>query len=969
MVDSFDLSGEWKLKMYDGIKASDYVFSDENHFSDVIILPSTTALSQKGNKNNKKEEWHLTEVYPFSGSILLSKVIYIKDIYSADSEKNKYHLYMERTRITRVWINGNEITSCNTDNSLVAPHIYDITDGIYKCVNVNQQEVRIDILVSNLDYPTPGGHLTSPDTQTNWCGILGKISIDILPEVYINSVDVRSEFINDIPSFKVRLELGGKGFCDTEINIKLYEYDSRYNEVPFILEKTFILDAALSLNKSFPELVISSDRIKPWSEYERNLYKIEISIPKYKEVYITDAGFRIIKTSGMDILLNNQKVFLRGKHDGMVFPLTGAAPTDVKGWLKVMEVGREYGINHYRFHTCCPPDAAFTAADMLGIYMSPELEFWGTINAPGEEGFNEAEQEFLIKEGELILKHFGNHPSFTMLSLGNELWGNEKRLGEIISHLKGIRDDKLFTQGSNNFQFMPKLIPEDDYFVGVRFDRNRLIRGSYAQCDAPLGFVQTQEPAMNHSYDLDEINKPVISHEIGQYCIYPSIKDENKYTGVLKAGQYEIYRERLKRRGLENLAEDFTKASGKLAVQCYKLELEAAHKSRGLSGYQILDLQDFPGQGGAFVGILDAFMDSKGLISPKLWKAFCNDTVVMAAFDSFIYESGSEFTAEYLISNYNPALFPEDLELVVEISREHEAKQESKLKERKTIDSVVLRLSPQDLKISNTMGISSYGKYTIRLPEVEKPAKINLKLSLKHKDEDFKNIRVETEKENGKVIGKYDVYNSYELYVFPKNQHLDSEDKVREQFNKDGIEIVSDLKNLESLNEKAVDKILYLPESFEDGESISGMYATDFWCYPMFRNISESMGKEVPIGTLGLLIDSDHPVFEAFPTEFYSTPVWYNLVSDSQMIIEEKNVLEEKNYVNQNKTADQDDFRRIIVRCIDNIERAHSLGMLMEERINGKYIMTCTSHLLRNTDKIEVRAFINSLYLYLKGVE
>ena len=73
---------------------------------------------------------------------------------------------------------------------------------------------------------------------------------------------------------------------------------------------------------------------------------------------------------------------LRGKHDGLIFPKTGYAPTDVNEWLRVLGIAKSYGINHYRFHTCCPPDAAFTAADLLGIYMEPELPFWGTIALP-----------------------------------------------------------------------------------------------------------------------------------------------------------------------------------------------------------------------------------------------------------------------------------------------------------------------------------------------------------------------------------------------------------------------------------------------------------------------------------------------------------------------------------------------------------------------------------------------------------
>lgn len=64
-------------------------------------------------------------------------------------------------------------------------------------------------------------------------------------------------------------------------------------------------------------------------------------------------------------------------------------------------------MNHYRFHTCCPPEAAFVAADMLGIYMQPELPFWGTITDESYENHNQVEQDFLISEGFSMLKSFG----------------------------------------------------------------------------------------------------------------------------------------------------------------------------------------------------------------------------------------------------------------------------------------------------------------------------------------------------------------------------------------------------------------------------------------------------------------------------------------------------------------------------------------------------------------------------------
>ena len=185
----------------------------------------------------------------------------------------------------------------------------------------------------------------------------------------------------------------------------------------------------------------------------------------------------------------------------MAFPLTGAAPTDIDAWLDVLQRAKDWGLNHIRFHTCCPPEAAFDAADTLGIFMEPELPFWGTVDAPGGEKYDPEGQAYLIREGLRICRAFGNHPSFCMFSLGNELWGSKERLGEIIEILRAADPRPLYTQGSNNFQHMPLQLPQEDFWTGVRTGKGRLIRCSFADCDAPIGRMQTHAPAADWDYE------------------------------------------------------------------------------------------------------------------------------------------------------------------------------------------------------------------------------------------------------------------------------------------------------------------------------------------------------------------------------------------------------------------------------------------------------------------------------------
>ena len=421
-----------------------------------------------------------------------------------------------------------------------------------------------------------------------------------------------------------------------------------------------------------------------WDEEKPAVYRLDV-ICSRADATVADTfvwcGLRSFTTDGTNFVINGRKTFLRSKHDGMIFPKTGYAPMHAAGWLHVMKISRNFGINHYRFHTCCPPEAAFIAADLLGIYMQPELPFWGTFNGPEDEGYQKEAQEFLEAEGFRMLEAFSNHPSYCMMSMGNELWGNAAALDVLLAKYKAYRPHVLFTQGSNNFQWVPNIQPHDDFFSGVRFTIDRQIRGSYAMCDKPLGHVQTDAPGTRFNYDaaicpdyvsaapevsadgtieiqygtgvkrvkLTEAQAelipevPVVSHEIGQYETFPDFGEIDRYTGVLKARNLAEFRRRLDEKGMLDFAGDYFRNSGALAVACYKDELETALRSSQLGGFQILDIQDFTGQGTALVGVLNSFMENKGLVSAKDWRSFCSDAVIQAEFDSYIALSGQAF--------------------------------------------------------------------------------------------------------------------------------------------------------------------------------------------------------------------------------------------------------------------------------------------------------------------------------------
>ena len=616
-------------------------------------------------------------------------------------------------------------------------------------------------------------------------------------------------------------------------------------------------------------------------------------------------------------------MFLRGKHDGLIFPRTGYAPTDVDSWRKVLQTAKDYGINHYRFHTCCPPDAAFTAADELGIVMSPELPFWGTITEEGEEGHNAKERNFLFLEGFRMLGEYGHHPSFVFLSMGNELWGSKKALNAMLAEYRKFDPDKLYISGANNFQWVPEVLDEEDVFVGVRLSGNRLIRGSYAMCDAPQGIVQTTEPESCTNYDHTIASKyvdsasgaagkiaiqygtgvkyvdaesarvfvprvPVISHEVGQYQFYPDFDEIDQYTGPLKARNFEVFRERLQAAGLWEDHERFFRSAGKLAIDCYRREIETFLRTSELSGFQLLDLQDFTGQGTALVGVLNAFMESKGLISAEKWREFCASTVVLGEFDRFVFADGDEVWLNVRVSECDPRKV--HTHVCCELLDGDTVLAEQAVPVRGT-----------GRRLTQAMGICM-GQVSA---DAFHPRRLTVRLTL----------------EDGTV-------NRYPIWVFPEYPI---------EITREGITLgdkrVAFVNFIEEAKTSAVPAIV-IPDA--DGK-LPATYASDFWCYPMFRSISESMGKPVPIGTLGLCINAQHPWLRAFAQEDYTTPAWYQVI--------------------QTAHCENVDIPNPVVQMIDNTERCQRLCLLWQQ--DG--VPHMTFRLWEAADDVSVRAFAAAL--------
>lgn len=881
-----DLSGQWRVKL-DAEKQE----TMPQAYPETMMLPGTTSAAGLGMPNPAKETGCLTDAYRFEGAVW-----FMRTFTAGDWTGEQTMLTLERTRKTTVYLDGRPI---GHQESLCTPHRYFLPP-------VHAGEHTLVIRVDNTDYPTRGGHLTSPDTQSNWNGITGEISLTVA-HTLLTDLTVRP----DLRRGCLRVHGHIIGAPDGVAGIVLP--GQMEHLLPY---RRGVLDGECPLkgNEAF------------WDEAHPEIHTISIDLDG--DVYETTFGLRDVRTVGRRLLINGRETFLRGKVDNLLYPKTGYTPTDVASWMTILGIAKEYGINHYRYHTACPPDAAFTAADLLGVYMAPELPFWGTVAEEGEEGYDERERDFLFQEGFRILREYGHHPSFLWLSLGNELWGSKNVLNRMMRAYREADDTKLYSSGANNYQFVPDVLDEENVFVGVRLGRERLIRGSYAMCDAPQGIVQTTAPESVSNYDASIVPEtlgqsgeagkvqiqygtgvkevdaqsadalipdvPVISHEVGQYVFYPDFSEIPHYTGPLKPRNIEAMRENLERAGLYGEHEAFFRQTGHLAVDCYKREIETLLRSREVSGFQLLDLQDYTGQGTALVGVLNALMENKGLISAEEWREFCAGTVVLGEFASFTGMMGEDIRFDVQISECDP-------------EKQHSCIRCTLMNGERELYACDVAPGARHERLTDAVSVT-FPAECYRDAMQERITGLTVVLTL----------------EDG-------TRNHYPIWLIPP---------IAIRITREGIEKDGRMVAFVSAEEKADGAAIVVPSA--EGQ-LPAEYCTDFWCYPMFRSISESMGKPVPVGTMGLSIDTASPLLKRFAQEDYTTPVWYAILQTAHV---------------QRLPADI----HPAVQMIDNTERCARLGILYQQ--DGVWHLT--ARLWEKPNDPAVRALAWSLWEALK---
>ena len=502
---------------------------------------------------------------------------------------------------------------------------------------------------------------------------------------------------------------------------------------------------------------------------------------------------------------------------------------DFASWFGYLQRCADYGLNHVRFHSWCPPEAAFAAADSLNIILQPELPFWGDFNEK-----DSVLMTFLHKEGVNILRWYGHHRSFRMFALGNELWGSIDKMKAFVDDFRSIAPDKLYTLGSNYYLGYQGVKPGMDYFTTCRvggeawgsYDTHT--RGSFSFADAfDGGMINHFRPNAKQNFEegCSRSSVPVISHETAQFQIYPDYNEIGKYTGVLRPCNMEVFRQRLVDAGMADQAEAFHRASGRWAYLLYKQDIEMDLRTPNMAGFQLLDLQDYPGQGSAYVGILDAFMDSKGICTQREWRQFCSPVVPLLVSDAYCFTFSEGIHGKIQVANYSGGSL-----------------QNNKVR-------WACAGQQGELSIPDGEGLLDAGALDIDLKHLKQATHLVLTLHIN------------------------DYQNSYDLWAYPDDVKL----------NKKGIVMASSLTDdvVSKLQKGA--KVLLTPDSTD--LCVGGLFQTDYWNYRMFKTISENNKKPVSPGTLGLLCDPSHPLFSDFPTFEHTSWQWFPVVKASHPFI------------------------------------------------------------------------------------
>jgi len=843
------LEGAWDFRMGD---PEDPTLSMPNDYHDYVMLPGSMLTNDKGDPVSVKTQWtgslYDSSFYfnPYMAKYRMEKPLADK----ADAEENSikfpffltpekhyigaawYHrsiyvpkswndqrvtLFLERPHIeTKVYVNGNEV---GRQMSLSTPHRYDVTSYI-KFGEHNDISIRVYNGIENVCVGQDS-HSVTDQTQGNWNGIVGRIELQaqwknlnikhvrLFPDATNKKVTVEVELENHVDGIRLMPDF------EYYVAVSVRPLNGKHGKMAGVIKE------ALGSKKKF--VVNLGNDAQLWDEFYPNLYLLTVEAGD--DIYEASFGLRNIDIKGRQLYINNRPLFLRGTVENCCFPLTGYPPTDEQEWLRIFRKCKQYGLNHVRFHSYCPPEAAFAAADQVGIYLQPEGPSWPNHGVKLRRGMKI--DRYLLDESKRIIDEYGHHPSFVMMAAGNEPAGDwVSYCNDWVKEMKKYDPTKIYAGasvgggwawddgsqyhvkgGARGLDEWNRRAPssDDDYYSGIEFPRN--YKGS--------------EP--NQS--------PIVTHEKGQWCAFPDFKEIPQYTGVYKARNFEIFSDLLRDNSMADMGEKFLHASGNLQTLCYKYEIERNLRTKDYAGFQLLGLNDYSGQGTALTGVLSVFWREKGYCTPVQWREFCNLLVPLARFPRFVYTNADTLSVPVELYNaFSTAL--SHLNVTYSITEnEHQ------------------QLIANGLLFTGTVPIGKniqLGTIVMPLDSITHPTKLTLAVQL-----------------SGRI------QNHWDFWVYP-SQTADADDS--------NIYIADtlDAKALKTLK-KGGSVLLTAAGKVTLGSDVKQTYLPVFW--------NTSWFKMRPPHTTGAYIDKQHPLFKYdFPTDNWSNLNWWELLNKAQVM-------------------------------------------------------------------------------------
>ena len=923
------LDGRWHVVLTDGTAAQ-------------MHLPGTLDESGIGHRDAGANQWHpdaalgnaaeevdkdapiatrFTRRHTYEGEARISRKVTVPD-YGTD----RLFVLAERARVLRLAVDGEECEVFR-QGTLSTPYIFELTG-----VTPGDHELTF---FSDNSYPgMPKDAIcyssaATDETQTNWNGILGNLCLYTRPKNFIECVRIYPKklkksggYVADVcvelaPGAKETLKdakiiLRSEALAETEEFGKTQKSAEIFTHLGDALTK---IEATGPENRKTVEIWFRDlplrENVKLWDEEEGNLYEMVATLDSgmsTEDEVGSDAecrtrfGIRIFGDNGSGrFALNGRTIFLRSEANCAEYPETGHPPMTVSEWKEILQKYRSYGINCVRFHSHCEPEAAFTAADELGMLLQPELSNWN----PKDAFATEESIRYYRTELTAILKTYANHPSFVMLTLGNELQARGEgrdRMLDLVRTAKQLDPTRLYANGSNTFYGEEGCDPESDFYTSQSC-KDVVIRGTFS---GMRGYINENYPSADHTYDaaMAEIRKsytkPVFSFEVGQFEVLPDFGELESFQGISDPVNLKLIRKRVEERGLLPVWKKYVEATGELSRLAYREEIEAAMRTRELSGISLLGLQDFPGQGTALVGMMNSHMEPKPypFARPERFREFFRESRIFVKMPRYTYEEGEHLTAEVEVANFGKESITGELgwtlgyrDCAVNSGRGE------------------LRCDRADRQKNCPPGTyTSLGRLDIPLEVKGVSAALILTVSI------------------GDCTSTYPVWvyqktspecpkNVYETRVF--------DEQTRAVLQNGGRVYLSPNADRESLP-----------------NSIKTQFTTDFWSVGTFAEQEGGMGQ---------LIDTEHPIFRNFPTDFHTDWQWW-IVAGKRAVILPRSM-------------------KSVITEMDSYAFLRPMAQLIEFNcLNGKVLLS-TVELHKSLQYPEARALQAAIYEYLSGEE